>query len=87
QGVDVGARKDIYDAVKRLAAERGVGVLVATNEPEEVMDLAHRCLIFARGVIVREIPVADTTADEVLAAVHDTAPDTRILDLPEGPRP
>lgn len=87
QGVDVGARKDIYDAVKRLAAERGVGVLVATNEPEEVVDLAHRCLIFARGAVVREMSIADTTADEVLAAVHETAPDTRIIDLPEGPRP
>lgn len=84
QGVDVGARKDIYDAVKRLAADRGVGVLVATNEPEEVMDLAHRCLIFSRGSVVQEIDVSETTADGLLSAVHSTAPETRIIDLPEG---
>lgn len=87
QGVDVGARKDIYDAVKRLAAERGIGVLVATNEPEEVIDLAHRCLIFSRGVVVDDIVVANTTADGLLSAVHATEPDTRILDLPEGTLP
>ncbi|MCK6081629.1 sugar ABC transporter ATP-binding protein [Microbacterium sp. EYE_5] len=84
QGVDVGARKDIYDAVKRLAADRGVGVVVATNEPEEVIDLAHRCLIFSRGRIVEEHIVADTTADRLLAAVHRTTPETRILDASEG---
>jgi ABC-type sugar transport system ATPase subunit len=84
QGVDVGARKDIYDAVKRLAAERGVGVLVATNEPEEVIDLAHRCLIFSRGAVVDELVVADTTADGLLSAAHATAPDARILDLSQG---
>ncbi|MCP2635042.1 sugar ABC transporter ATP-binding protein [Microbacterium sp. HD4P20] len=84
QGVDVGARKDIYDAVKRLAAERGVGVLIATNEPEEVVDLAHRCLIFARGAVVDELVVSETSADGLLSAVHDTTPDTRIIDIPEG---
>lgn len=72
QGVDVGARKDIYDAIKRLAAERGIGILVATNEAEEVIDLAHRCLLFSKGRIVDEIDVATTTADALVAAVQNT---------------
>jgi ribose transport system ATP-binding protein len=70
QGVDVGARKDIYDAIKTLAAEKGVGVIVATNEPEEVVDLAHRCLIFSKGAVVDEIDVSRVTADGLLSAVH-----------------
>ena len=84
QGVDVGARKDIYDAVKRIAEERGVGVVLATNEPEEVMNLAHRCLIFSSGAILSEHDVGDLTADRLLAAVHDTAPGIRISTTPEG---
>lgn len=84
QGVDVGARTDIYDAIKTLAAERGVGVLVATNDPDEVIDLAHRCLIFASGEIVGELDVAAATSDDLLGAVHNTSKDTRILDNPEG---
>ncbi|GGA72353.1 ribose ABC transporter ATP-binding protein [Pseudoclavibacter endophyticus] len=84
QGVDVGARKDIYDAIKQLAAERGAAVVVATNDPDEAIDLGHRCLIFARGRVVDELVIADTSADALLSAAHDTAKDTRILNLPEG---
>lgn len=83
QGVDVGARKDIYDAVKRLALEREVGILVATNESEEVIDLAHRCLIFEKGQMVGEHIVADATADQLLAIVHNSHPDTRTINSAE----
>lgn len=70
QGVDVGARKDIYDAIKKLTQERGIGVIVATNEPEEVIDLAHRCLLMLNGRVEKEYIVRNTTADELLTAVH-----------------
>lgn len=73
QGVDVGARKDIYDAVKKLARDRGIGVIVATNEPEEVIDLAHRCLLMRNGRVEEEYLVSNTTADELLTAVHAEA--------------
>jgi ribose transport system ATP-binding protein len=72
QGVDVGARKDIYDAIKRMAADRGIGILVATNEADEVMDLAHRCLLFRGGAIVDDIDVGSTSADALLAAIQNT---------------
>ncbi|WP_411719606.1 sugar ABC transporter ATP-binding protein [Mycetocola sp.] len=73
QGVDVGARREIYDVLRRLAAERGLAVIVATNEPEEVMELAHRCLVMHKGIVVDEIDVASTTADSLLAIIHDNA--------------
>lgn len=78
QGVDVGARKDIYDAIKRLAVDRGIGILVATNEAEEIVDLAHRCLLMRDGRIVAELDVAETTADSLLAAIQHE-PSTRII--------
>lgn len=73
QGVDVGARKDIYDAIKTLAREQGVAVVVATNEPEEVIDLAHRCLLVRDGKITSEYVVSETNAEELLSAVHADA--------------
>ncbi|WP_448809259.1 sugar ABC transporter ATP-binding protein [Agromyces bauzanensis] len=73
QGVDVGARREIYDVVRGLAADRGLAVVVATNEPEEVMELAHRCLVMRTGQVVDEIDVASTTADTLLAIIHDDA--------------
>jgi len=73
QGVDVGARHEIYRVIAELAERQGLAVLVATNEPEEVMELAHRCLVMVKGRIVDEIDVAATSTDELLRAIHPDA--------------
>ncbi len=70
QGVDVGARHEIYRVVSDLAEQQGLAVLVATNEPEEVIELAHRCLVMVKGRIVEDIDVATTSTDELLRAIH-----------------
>ena len=51
RGVDVGARLEIYDEIRRLARE-GMAVLVATSDYEEVVQLADRSAVMARGRIV-----------------------------------
>ncbi|MDX3641269.1 sugar ABC transporter ATP-binding protein, partial [Streptomyces sp. MB09-02B] len=77
QGVDVGARQEIYDVVSTLAAERGTAVLFASSDPEEAADLAHRCLVVDRGRIVAELSGPDLTEASLLAAVHDAGPAPR----------
>ncbi|POX45697.1 sugar ABC transporter ATP-binding protein [Streptomyces sp. Ru72] len=72
QGVDVGARQEIYRTVSELADERGTAVLFASSDPEEVVALADRCLIVAGGRIVGELSGADLTEQALLSAVHDT---------------
>ncbi|WEH13924.1 sugar ABC transporter ATP-binding protein [Streptomyces sp. VNUA24] len=74
QGVDVGARQEIYDVVSSLAAERGTAVLFASSDPEEAAVLAHRCLVVDRGRIVAELSGAGLTEESLLAAVHDAGP-------------
>jgi ribose transport system ATP-binding protein len=54
RGVDVGARQEIYRSVRQLAAE-GVAVLVATSDYEEVVQLADRAVVMARGQVVAEL--------------------------------
>ncbi|MFF4585534.1 sugar ABC transporter ATP-binding protein [Streptomyces sp. NPDC001388] len=71
QGVDVGARQEIYQVVAALAAERGTAVLFASSDPEEVVALAHRCLIVSRGRVVGELGGTGLTEAALLAAVHD----------------
>ncbi|MBK3640768.1 sugar ABC transporter ATP-binding protein [Streptomyces sp. MBT33] len=71
QGVDVGARQEIYQVVSVLAAQRGTAVLFASSDPEEVVALAHRCLIVSRGRIVGELSGAQLTEAALLSAVHD----------------
>ena len=70
QGVDVGARHEIYRVITELARDQRFAVLVATNEPEEVMALAHRCVVMAKGRIVDELDVASTSAEELLHTIH-----------------
>ncbi|MFI7013958.1 sugar ABC transporter ATP-binding protein [Streptomyces sp. NPDC050164] len=75
QGVDVGARQEIYRVVSGLAAGRGTAVLFASSDPEEIVALADRCLIVARGRIVGELSGAGLTEQALLSAVHDADPD------------
>ncbi|WP_371574031.1 ATP-binding cassette domain-containing protein [Streptomyces sp. NBC_01314] len=77
QGVDVGARQEIYDVVSSLAGQRGTAVLFASSDPEEAATLAHRCLVVDRGRIVAELCGADLTEESLLAAVHDAGPAAR----------
>ncbi|MFG2810203.1 sugar ABC transporter ATP-binding protein [Streptomyces massasporeus] len=71
QGVDVGARQEIYRVVSALAEERGTAVLFASSDPEEIVTLADRCLIVARGRIVGELSGTQLTERALLSAVHD----------------
>ncbi len=64
RGVDVGARADIYRVLRDLAAQ-GTAVLVATSDYEEVVQLADRAVVMARGTLVRELR-GDEITTEVL---------------------
>jgi len=54
RGVDVGARQDIYAVLRQMAAD-GHGVLVATSDYEEVVQLVDRAYVMARGRITTEL--------------------------------
>ncbi|MFF6804923.1 ATP-binding cassette domain-containing protein [Streptomyces sp. NPDC012616] len=73
QGVDVGARHEIYQVVASLAAQRGTAVLCASSDPEEVVALAHRCLIVSGGRVTGELSGAELTETALLSAVHEAA--------------
>ncbi|MBP2330371.1 ABC-type sugar transport system ATPase subunit [Kibdelosporangium banguiense] len=70
QGVDVGSRQEIYRVITHLAAEQKTAVLFVSSDPEEVVALAHRCLIMTGGRITGEL--TDITEEALLSAVHNT---------------
>lgn len=72
QGVDVGARQEIYRTVSDLAARRGAAVVFASSDPEEVVALAHRALILAGGRVTAELSGAQLTEEALLSAAHAT---------------
>lgn len=66
RGVDVGAKRAIYELLAGLAAE-GSGVLVISSEIEEVLGLAHRILVMRRGRLVAELEGSTATEESVVA--------------------
>jgi ribose transport system ATP-binding protein len=68
QGVDVGARMEIYK-VLRQAAESGTAVVVVSSDALEVAGLCDRVLIFSRGHIVKELRDAAVSENNITSAV------------------
>ena len=53
-GIDVGAKAEIYQLIRQLAAD-GTAIIVASSEFEELIGLCHRILIMRDGRIVRDV--------------------------------
>jgi ribose transport system ATP-binding protein len=85
QGVDVGARADIY-ALIRSAAERGSAVLLVTVDFEEIAGLCDRALVISDGAIIAELrgPGIDHTALTELAMSGTMADPARALGAASG---
>lgn len=65
RGVDVGAREDIYGALRELAGS-GVGVLVVTSDYEEAFQVADRVYVMTKGAIVAELQGDEITTGALL---------------------
>jgi ribose transport system ATP-binding protein len=69
RGVDVGARQEIYKLLRSLAAE-GVAILVSTSDYEEVVQVADRAVVMARGMIVANLKGDEVTTERLIAEGH-----------------
>ena len=68
QGVDVGSRFDIYEALRSLT-EEGAAVLVKSSDPLELTGLCDRVLVMSRGQIVEEIPGDELNELRIVEAI------------------
>jgi ribose transport system ATP-binding protein len=68
QGVDVGARFDIYDAL-RAKANEGVALIVKSSDPLELAGLCDRVVVMSRGKIVDEIPGHELGEQRIVEAI------------------
>lgn len=69
QGIDVGARAEIYDILNALCAA-GASVLCATSEFEQLEAIAHRVLVFDRGRVSAELEGGDVTKSNIAKACY-----------------
>lgn len=67
-GVDVGAKSEIYNLIRRLL-DSGVGILLASDDLLELISLANRILVYKDGVLTTEIPVDEASPPSELEIV------------------
>jgi len=72
RGVDVGARFEILESMRRLASE-GVGIVFATSDLTEVQAIATRVLVLARGRITADLSAEAATAETLASAASRIA--------------
>ena len=68
QGVDVGARFDIYEALRAKTRE-GVAAVVKSSDPIELAGLCDRVIVMSRGRIVEEIPGDELGERRIVEAI------------------
>ncbi len=65
RGVDVGAKEEIYNLIRSLAAS-GCGVLLLSSEFDEVRRLCDRVLVLRDGAVISELDAEAVTNDVLL---------------------
>jgi ABC-type sugar transport system ATPase subunit len=68
RGIDVGAKAEIHNLVRQLAAS-GVSVVLISSELPEILKLASRVLTISEGRITASIAGADATEESVMTAL------------------
>jgi ribose transport system ATP-binding protein len=71
RGVDVGAKRDIYFLIHRLAAE-GRAVIVISSELIELIGLCHRVAVMRAGQLVATLGIEDLTEERLIAHATGT---------------
>ena len=71
RGVDVGAKREIYHLVQRLAAQ-GLAVVVISSELMELIGLCHRVAVMRAGRLQTTLQEPNLTEEELIAHATGT---------------
>ena len=71
RGVDIGAKRDIYFLIHRLAAE-GRAVVVISSELIELIGLCHRVAVMRAGRLQATLGLGHLTEEELIAHATGT---------------
>lgn len=65
QGIDVGAKKEIYEIIDTLAKE-GVSIVMVSSEMPEILSLCDRIITMHEGRLTGEVLHAEATEEQVM---------------------
>ncbi len=65
RGIDVGAKREIYFLLRKLADE-GAAIILVSSELEEIMGLSDRIIVMCQGRITGEIDANEATQEKIM---------------------
>ena len=69
RGIDVAARQEIYDVIRREARDTGLGVLLLSSDMREILVASDRILVMVQGRITREVAPHEVTEHQLLEMI------------------
>lgn len=75
RGVDIGAKLEIYQLMKKLAGE-GVAIVMVSSDLEEVLGMANVIHVMRKGTIVASFASQDATEHAIMRAAFGLGTDT-----------
>ena len=63
-GIDIASKSNIHNIIKGLA-NKGMGVIIISDEIPEIIHNCNRVVVMKEGRIVKEVDIADITEDEL----------------------
>jgi len=67
RGIDVGAKEEIFEIARRLAAQ-GLGIIFVSTELNEIMAIADRIIVMSKGRITQVFDRAEATQEALVQA-------------------
>ena len=65
RGIDVGAKQEIFYIMQKLS-QKGISIIFVSSEIKEVLAVADRVLVLAKGQITKELKDMDLTEDNLV---------------------
>jgi erythritol transport system ATP-binding protein len=69
RGVDIGARAEVFAAMRALAAD-GLAVVFATSDMLEALGVADRILVLSKGRLTADLPAAEADEGRLVRAAN-----------------
>ncbi|MGV3344648.1 ribose ABC transporter ATP-binding protein RbsA [Enterobacteriaceae bacterium LUAb1] len=73
RGVDVGAKKEIYQLINQFK-EEGLSIILVSSELPEVLGMSDRILVMHEGHLSGEFPIEQTSQEVLMAAAVGKQP-------------
>ena len=69
----MGAKSEIHRLISKLAAERGLAILMISSELPEILGMSDRVLVMRGGRIVAEYSRAEASQEKIAGAMMSEA--------------